>query len=991
MNADLVAPHPIKKILALKGGTTIQVYDFELQSKIKTFKMNENVDYMRWLDPATLVVVTSNAVYHCKMDADSMPELIFQRMPQLVGCNIINYKVDSKRTWCLLIGSKFDPTTQTLQGVSQTYNIAKRKTQFLPAQSAAFVTYRPEGRKQDANLLVMAAMGKLHITELDTPEGCTPIKLIQDIRLVDPKDIPLSIEYSSHYGLIYVVTAMGVLYGYDVASAALALMKKICNDTVFSTVSEDRDYGVICLNQGGQVLSVTVNPKTIIPFIKEKLRNIPLAISIASRANLSGTDDLFVEQFEAFFQQGNYQEAARVAATSPNGCLRTATVIQRFKTAPALPGTAPPLMQYLVKVLEITKLNDRESLELVMPVMKQQQKQMVQTWLDQDKLTASEELGDFLRQYDRNLALAVYLQSRTHEKVVQLYCELEEYEKVVSYSKEQNYKAPYLDLFRGVCQLSPAGAEKFCKLLYSQPEGSLIDLGEAMEIFYQFDLIKELTAVVVDILSANEASMSRLQTRYLEIMLLKRPDVADALFSRGTFTQYDQNYIAHCCEKAGLYHRALEHYDDLQDILRCIVHTNAMTQEFVCKFISAISKQQDPKIGMACLQALTKNKANLNLCVAVCQSCQDVLDQKEMIKVLETNNMVDGVYLFLQGIATTTTDKDLVFRFINSAVKMGKYKDVEKVVRESKYYDPKEVKDFLKESKIEPQSLMIVCDRYGYVDELVKYLYQNDQRAAIERYVSGFGHKSAPLVVGTLLDLEASEEFINKILDLVVDVVDVAALSEECEKRNRLRILQRFLEDLVSNHDNKDEATHSSLAKIYVETNQNADAFLQDNPYYNSLVVGKFCEKRDPRRAVICYRRGKCDKELIELTNKNSFFKEQAKYLVERKDVDLWMTVLSEENENRRSLIDQVISSAMPQCKDAEEVSTTVKAFQKAGLSSELIELLEVIMLRKTDFSSHKNLQNLLLITAIKVCEYFIRIYDERKLLPIVSVFMTFQ
>jgi clathrin heavy chain len=37
-----------------------------------------------------------------------------------------------------------------------------------------------------------------------------------------------------------------------------------------------------------------------------------------------------------------------------------------------------------------------------------------------------------------------------------------------------------------------------------------------------------------------------------------------------------------------------------------------------------------------------------------------------------------------------------------------------------------------------------------------------------------------------------------------------------------------------------------------------------------------------------------------------------------------------------------------------------------ADLPNELIELLEVIMLRKSDFSNNKNLQNLLIITAIK-------------------------
>ena len=44
-----------------------------------------------------------------------------------------------------------------------------------------------------------------------------------------------------------------------------------------------------------------------------------------------------------------------------------------------------------------------------------------------------------------------------------------------------------------------------------------------------------------------------------------------------------------------------------------------------------------------------------------------------------------------------------------------------------------------------------------------------------------------------------------------------------------------------------------------------------------------------------------------------------------------------------------------------------VKSFMSAGLQSELIELLEKIVLQNSSFSNNHNLQNLLIITAIKV------------------------
>ena len=80
-------------------------------------------------------------------------------------------------------------------------------------------------------------------------------------------------------------------------------------------------------------------------------------------------------------------------------------------------------------------------------------------------------------------------------------------------------------------------------------------------------------------------------------------------------------------------------------------------------------------------------------------------------------------------------------------------------------------------------------------------------------------------------------------------------------------------------------------------------AFLQ---LYEPLVVGKFCEARDPYLAYIAYAKGFCDDELISITNENSMFKQQSRYLVKRRQPDLWAQVLRPDNMHRRALIDQV-------------------------------------------------------------------------------------
>ena len=70
--------------------------------------------------------------------------------------------------------------------------------------------------------------------------------------------------------------------------------------------------------------------------------------------------------------------------------------------------------------------------------------------------------------------------------------------------------------------------------------------------------------------------------------------------------------------------------------------------------------------------------------------------------------------------------------------------------------------------------------------------------------------------------------------------------------------------------------------------------------------MGRYCEKRDPHLACVAYERGECDRELIAVCNENSLFKSEARYLVKRRDMELWAEVLNDENPFRRPLIDQV-------------------------------------------------------------------------------------
>ena len=102
---------------------------------------------------------------------------------------------------------------------------------------------------------------------------------------------------------------------------------------------------------------------------------------------------------------------------------------------------------------------------------------------------------------------------------------------------------------------------------------------------------------------------------------------------------------------------------------------------------------------------------------------------------------------------------------------------------------------------------------------------------------------------------------------------------------------------------------HDALARIYVDTNNDPSNFLKVNKYYNSKVVGEHCEHTHPDLAIQAYRRdwGKCDEEMIMLTNRIFMYRVLATYVVEREDAPLWTRVLNQKNQHRQKVVDLLI------------------------------------------------------------------------------------
>ncbi|XP_022186279.1 clathrin heavy chain [Nilaparvata lugens] len=996
ISADSAIMNPASKVIALKGkagteGTaaaqkTLQIFNIEMKSKMKAHQMADDVIFWKWISPNTLALVTESSVYHWSMEGDSTPVKIFDRHSSLNGCQIINYRTDPKHSWLLLIG--ISAQQGRVVGAMQLYAVERKCSQPIEGHAASFAQFKMEGNPEPSTLFCFAVRtaqgGKLHIIEVgQPPSGNQPFpKKAVDV-FFPPEaqtDFPVAMQVSSKYDVIYLITKYGYIHLYDIESGTCIYMNRISGDTIFVTAPHEASGGIIGVNRKGQVLSVSVEEENIIPYITSVLQNPDLALRIAVRNNLSGAEDLFVRKFNTLFQGGQYTEAAKVAANAPKGILRTPQTMQQFQKVPSPPGQTSPLLQYFGILLDQGQLNKYESLELCKPVLVQNRKQLLEKWLKEDKLECSEELGDLVKQADPTLALSVYLRANVPNKVIQCFAETGQLQKIVLYAKKVGYTPDYIFLLRNVMHVNPDQGVQFAQMLVQDDE-PLADINQIVDILMDQNMVQQCTAFLLDALKNNRPSEGPLQTRLLEMNLVSAPQVADAILGNQMFTHYDRAHIAQLCEKAGLFQRALEHYTDLYDIKRAVVHTHLLNSDWLVGYFGTLSVED----SLECLKAmLTANiRQNLQICVQIATKYHEQLTTKALIDLFESFKSYEGLFYFLGSIVNFSQDHEVHFKYIQAACKTGQIKEVERICRESNCYNAERVKNFLKEAKLTDQlPLIIVCDRFDFVHDLVLYLYRNSLQKYIEIYVQKVNPSRLPVVIGGLLDVDCSEDIIKNLILVVRGQFSTDELVEEVEKRNRLKLLLPWLESRV--HEGCVEpATHNALAKIYIDSNNNPERFLKENQFYDSRVVGKYCEKRDPHLACFAYERGQCDRELINVCNENSLFKAEARYLVRRREPELWAEVLNEANPFKRNLIDQVVQTALSETQDPEDISVTVKAFMTADLPNELIELLEKIVLDNSVFSDHRNLQNLLILTAIKadrtrVMEYINRLdnYD---------------
>jgi clathrin heavy chain len=984
IQAEAAIMNPASSILALRSGTTLQIFNLEQKLKMKAHTITEAVVFWKWTSPSNLALVTARSVYHWSVSGNDAPVKVFDKHASVANSQIINYCVSPDEKWCLLGGISAGGTPGTVNGNMQLYSVEKKVSQPLQGHAGRFHKIKLPGRDDMAQVLCFhekkaeAPEHKFFVMEIGRdPSKGQPFRMPPTnipVPADAASDFPVSLAVDTKNDLSFLITKMGYLYMFDIHTGKVIYRTRVTQETVFVTCTQESTGAIFGITvRSGKLLRFMLNGPALVPYIMTTLRDNDLGIKLAGRLGLPGAENLFAAEFERLISASLVVEAANLVASS-GGALRTPVTIQRFQQIPATPGSPQPVFQYFSTLLEHGKLNEQESIELAKPVLQQGRPQLMEKWLKDDKLTCSETLGDLIMPVDAGMALSVFLRANCHSKAINCFVQRGEYDKIVPYASSVGFKMDYSAMLSQLMFNNPQGALDLAKGLVSAEGGPLIDIQATAEAFLSQNRVQETTAFLLEALKDNKEEHSYLQTKLLEINLIGgAPQVADAIMQNGILTHYDRPHVAKMCERAGLWQRAAEHFTEIDDIKRVFKNSHQMNPEFVVAYFGKLNSDQ----SLALLKdMLSRGPQNMQVCVEVAKKYHDELGSENLIGVFEQFKAVEGLYYYLGSVVNSSEDPFVHFKYIQASCQLGQFKEAERVCRDSNIYVPEEVKDYLKNAKLpDPRPLIHVCDRFDFVDELTEYLYLNSLLQYIEVYVTKVSPQKTPQVVGKLFDLGANEDFVKRILMSVGSACPVDEMVEMGETRNRLRLLQPWLEARVAT-GSTETGTHNALGKIYITLNKDPKTFLLNNMFYDPKVLGPFCESLDPSLAFVAYKKGagECDDQLIKVSQEHGLSRDLARYLVERQDLELWAKVLNKkegeedaaETPERRQLIDQVVEWALPESTSADEVSCTVKAFMAADLPGELITLLERIILQGSEFSDNKNLQNLLILTAIR-------------------------
>lgn len=209
---------------------------------------------------------------------------MFDRHANLTANQIINYRISHDEKWLVLVGISSNPNAGQpgengfkIKGAMQLYSIERGVSQPIEGHAATFASIKLDGAPNPTKLFAFAARtaagAKLHIVEIGHQAPNPPFQKKAVDVFFPPEalnDFPVSLQISQKHGILYLVTKFGFIHLYEIETGQCIYMNRISGETIFTTAEYETLSGIIGVNRKGQVLSVSVDEQTVVPYIQRE-------------------------------------------------------------------------------------------------------------------------------------------------------------------------------------------------------------------------------------------------------------------------------------------------------------------------------------------------------------------------------------------------------------------------------------------------------------------------------------------------------------------------------------------------------------------------------------------------------------------------------------------------------------------------------------------------------------------------------------------------
>jgi clathrin heavy chain len=221
-------------------------------------------------------------------------------------------------------------------------------------------------------------------------------------------------------------------------------------------------------------------------------------------------------------------------------------------------------------------------------------------------------------------------------------------------------------------------------------------------------------------------------------------------------------------------------------------------------------------------------------------------------RVADRDSLRTGLYYYLGSVVSLSEDLEVHFKYIKAAARTGQIREVERIQSQKGQELPQ------RSQALRPTSSHH-CLRSIRFRPRLRPLSLSKRTHQI--HVQRVNSVRTTQVIGGLLDVDCDETTIKGLLASVTGNFPIDELVHQVEERNRLKLISPWLEARVES-GSRDPAVFNAMAKIYIDSNNNPEAFLKENnvsaspssceqilmslKLYEPLVVQEFCEVRDP-------------------------------------------------------------------------------------------------------------------------------------------------